>query len=391
MAKITLKKNEEKRLKHGHLWVFSNEIQNTEGNPANGDLAEVYNSRQELLGAGFYNKNSLIACRLLSHTKIHDLSALFEDYLTRAYELRKSLYPNRDSYRLVFSESDFLPGLIIDKYNYTYVLQVYSAGIEKHLPVIVGILKNKFGAVNVFSKNEAYFRQLEGLPSEDVVYFGEKETEVISDGKIKYKINFELGHKTGFYFDQADNREFIEKIAAGRTVLDAFCNSGGFGLHAVSARAKSVTFLDSSASEIESAKENYQLNGFSNGSKFEVGDTFHYLEKCVGENRKFDIVNVDPPAFAKQRRALPTAIKGYEKLNRLAMSCVEDNGFLLTSSCSHHLSEDEFITMLSKAADRAGKAIQMIKFSNASMDHPQLPGMPETVYLKFAVLKVNKK
>lgn len=388
MTKITLKKNEDRRLKHGHLWVFSNEIQSVDGSPENGDLVEIYNSRQELIGTGFYNKNSLIACRMLSPGPISDLHSFLAGQLHKSYNLRKSLYPKRDSYRLVFSESDYLPGLIIDKYNHTGVLQVYSAGMEKNLMLIKEILVSELGFVNVFTRNETYFRQLEGLPAEDQILQGSVSTEIISDGKISYSIDFNQSHKTGFYFDQADNREFIERIAEGRSVLDAFCNAGGFGLHAARAGASAVTFLDSSQKEIESAKANFRLNSFSTKNEFLTADTFDYLEECLNKNRKFDIVNIDPPAFAKQRKALPAAIKGYEKLNRLAMKCVADDGYLLTSSCSHHLSEDEFITLLSTAAEKAGRRVQMLKFSNASLDHPQLPGMPETVYLKFAALKL---
>jgi len=391
LAKLILKKNEDRRIKHGHLWVFSNEIQTAEGNPQNGDLIDIYDSRQEFVGAGFYNKNSLIACRVLSRSPISDLKDLFIDRLTKAYELRKGFYPNRESFRLVFSESDFLPGLIIDKYNNTFVLQIYSIGIEKHVDILVEILKDKFGAENVFSKNESYFRQLEGLAQEDIIYFGSKNKEIISDGRIKYEIDFDQGHKTGFYFDQSDNRELIEKVAMGKIVLDAFCNSGGFGLHAASGGAASVVFVDSSASEIENVKQNFQLNNLNTPAEFQISDTFDFLEKCIQENRKFDVVNIDPPAFAKQRKVLPTAIKGYEKLNRLAMRCVAEDGFLLTSSCSHHLSEDEFITLLSTAGEKAGKNVQLIKFNNAALDHPQLPGMAETVYLKFAVLRVSRQ
>lgn len=391
MAKIFLKKNEERRIKHGHLWVFSNEIQNIEGTPINGDLVEIYGSRQDLIGTGFYNKNSLIACRILSRKLIPDLNSFFEQQFTQAYNLRKSFYPQRDSFRFVFSESDYLPGLIIDKYNSTFVLQVYSVGMEKNVELVINILKEKFGAVNVFSKNETYFRQIEGLAAEDNIYFGQRATETIFDGKIKYAIDFNQGQKTGFYFDQGDNREFIGRISQGKTVLDGFCNSGGFGLHAILGGAASVSFLDSSAAEIESTKGNYQLNSYTTPCEFITSDIFDFLEKCINENKKYDIVNIDPPAFAKQRKALPIAIKGYEKLNRLAMKCVSENGFLLTSSCSHHLSEDEFITLLSTAGEKSGKSVQLIKFNNASLDHPQLPGMPETVYLKFAVLKVNQQ
>ena len=396
MTKIILKKNEERRIKQGHLWVFSNEIKSVECRAEseecrvmNGELVEVYDFKNNFIGCGFYNANSLIAVRLISIEKEIDIKSLFEKRILAAFEFRKTIYPKRDSFRLVFSESDFMPGLIIDKYNNTFVLQIYSAGMERNIETIVSILKRKFNAENIFTKNESYFRKLEGLPEEDKIYVGEMPEEVISDGFVKYKIDFANSHKTGFYFDQCDNREFVGKFSGGKSVLDCFCNSGGFGLHAAKNGAQSVTFVDSSNHEIENAKSNFQLNNFTNEAEFVVEDVFDFLEKCRNENRKFDIVNIDPPAFAKNKKSLPQAIKGYEKLNRLAMEIVNDGGLVFTSSCSHHLKEDAFLEITRSAAIKAGKKIQLFHFNNASMDHPYLPAMEETVYLKFAALKVT--
>ena len=388
-TKVILKKNEDIRIKAGHLWVFSNEIAKVEDAVMNGDIVSVYDSKDEFIGAGFYNKNSLIAVRILSHKQAFEIKEVLRTKIIAAKELREELYPERDSYRLVFSESDFLPGLIIDKYNNTYVLQVYSFGMEQQSELIVEILKEDLHAENIFSKNEEYFRKLEGLPTEDKVWFGERKKEIIAEQGIKYEIDFENSHKTGFYFDQSDNRLFIEKISKGKKVLDAFCNSGGFGLHALKAGAEKVTFIDSSASEIEKAKSNYSLNGFEKEAEYEAGDVFNYLEKCKTGNSKFDVVMIDPPAFAKNKKTLAVARKGYERINKLALEAVENNGWLVTSSCSFHLSEGEFIAAINKAAQKARKNIQLIHFNNASLDHPTLPQMPETSYLKFAVLKVT--
>ncbi len=387
--KIYLKKNEEKRLKAGHLWVFSNEVAKTDDGISNGDLVDIYEARGEFIGSGFYNKNSLISARVLSRSQIDDLSGLFKRKLSDAYTLRKELYPSRDSFRMVFSESDFLPGLIIDKYNNTFVLQIYSYGMQKNIGIIIDILKTDFGAENIFSKNEEYFRKLEGLPGEDEIYLGEIKEEIINDGAVNFKINFVKGHKTGFYFDQSDNRFFIEKITAGKSVLDGFCNSGGFGLHAARSGASSVTFADSSSSEIESAKENFKLNGFECESEFIEDNIFNFLERCHSSGKKYDVVMIDPPAFAKSKKNLPVAKKGYEKLNRLALSCIKDGGFLVTSSCSHHLPENEFLNIISKAAAKTAKNVQLVHFNRASLDHPALPGMEETSYLKFGVFSIK--
>ncbi len=387
MAAIFLKKNESRRIRNGHQWVFSNEIAKTEGSPESGVLAELYDNK-EYLGTGFYNKNSLISLRMLNSTYDGELAEYIKGSILKANELRKSFYPNRNSYRLVFSESDFLPGLIIDKYNNTYVLQVYCYGMNENIQLVVDVLKNELGAENIFTRNDPYFRKLEGLPEDNTVYLGEIGTETIDDGKLKYKIDFSSSQKTGFYFDQCDNREFIEKISGDKTVLDAFCNSGGFGMHAASAGAGFVTFLDSSTGEIENAEKNFVLNELTSETDFIVMDVFDYFTKSIDAGRTFDIVMVDPPAFAKSRKSIPTALKGYAKLNKMAASCVGVNGYLVTSSCSHHISAEDFLEAVISGASKAGRKLQQVHFNGASLDHPSIPGMGETTYLKFAVFRV---
>lgn len=385
---VILKKNEERRILSGHQWIFSNEIFEINGDPQNGEIVSIIDSRHNLLGSGFYNKNSLIAVRHLSPESAPDFRKLLSRRFADAHYLRKSLYPERNSYRFLFSESDFVPGLIIDKYNSTFVLQVYSAGIEKNIDVVVDLLKSDYAAENIFTKNEEYFRMLEGLPAVDHIYMGDKTEEVISDGSVSYRINFEQGHKTGFYFDQNDNRFFIEKLSKGKTVLDAFCNSGGFGLHAAKAGAVKIAFVDSSQRELENVKHNFQLNELSADVEFTVSDVFDHFQKLISENKTYDIVIIDPPAFAKNKKSLPAAKKGYEKLNRLAMNLINPGGYLVTSSCSHHVQPAEFIDIVRSAASKNSSAIQQIHFNEASLDHPKLPAMPETSYLKFAVFRV---
>lgn len=390
MAKVILRKNEERRIKQGHLWVFSNEVQSTENGELkieNGELVDVIDSRGNFVACGFYNGNSLIAVRVLSAEQNINAKEIIEKRILIAHNFRKSVYPNRESFRLVFSESDFLPGLIIDKYNDTFVLQVYSAGIEKNIDAVVNTLENKLKAKNIFTKHDEYFRTLEGLPIEDKTYLGEAGEEAITDGRLKYKINFEKGQKTGFFFDQCDNREYFGKFCNDKTVLDCFCNSGGFGLHAISNGAGKVTFVDSSATEIENVKNNRALNGFTVDSEYVCSDVFDYLEKCVSEKKKFDIVNIDPPAFAKSKKNLSKAIKAYEKLNRLALEVVNDGGFVFSSSCSHHLDKETFVDTICSGAVKSGKNIQLIYTNGASLDHPSLPAMNETKYLKFCAVR----
>lgn len=388
MAKLFLKKNEERRIKSGHLWVFSNEVGNIEGDASGGDIVEAFDFKGNPLGSGFYNKNSLIAVRLLGIEFDGDFSSYTSSSLKKAYALRKQFYPNRESFRFVFSESDFLPGLIIDKYNNTFVLQIYSYGIQKNINSVIDVLKEQYKAENIFTHNESYFRKLEGLPEEDTVYLGSVKDEIIDDGEIKYKINFTNSQKTGFYFDQSDNRKFIENIAKGKSVLDAFCNSGGFGLHAAYSGASSVSFVDSSSVEIENAKQNFKLNSLNVKAEFIREDVFDYLEKCVNDKKYYDVVMLDPPAFAKNKKSVPSALKGYIKLNKLALQIINKNGYLVTSSCSHHINQNDFIVAVNTASVKSGRKVQLIHFSGASLDHPRLPAMPETAYLKFAVYRV---
>ncbi len=388
MSKISLRKNEDKRIRSGHLWIFSNEIDKISCSPSNGDLVEIYDFKDQFLGTGFYNKNSLIAVRIIARSRVENVDELFRQRINNAYDLRKTFYQNRESFRLVFSESDFLPGLIIDKYNNTFVLQVNSYAIQKNIEYIIDILKSDFRAENIFTKNDFYLRKIEGLTEEDVVYFGKIGTETIDDGTIKYKIDFSQSQKTGFYFDQSDNRFFIEKIVKDKTVADVFSNCGGFGLHALKASAESVDFIDSSSREIENVKENLFLNDFDTDSKCIVKDVFDFLEEAITSNNKYDVVMLDPPAFAKNKKSLPVAEKGYEKLNKLALKIVNDNGYLVTSSCSYHLQKENFFSCLNRAAAKSSKKMQLLEFNGASFDHPQLSVMPETSYLKFAVFKV---
>ncbi|MGK9368725.1 class I SAM-dependent rRNA methyltransferase [Melioribacter sp. Ez-97] len=384
MKSVILGKNEERRIKKGHLWIFSNEIKSIEGDPENGELVQVMDSNKNYLGTGFYNKNSLISVRIISGQKDFELAELFKSRILTAFAYRKKVYPDRDSFRLIFSEADLLPGLIIDKYNDSYALQVYSAGVEKNINMIVDILKNELGAQNIFTKNEEYFRSLEGLPVEDYVYAGGMSKEVIDDGLIKYEIDFSDSHKTGFYFDQCDNRKYAGQFCGGADTLDCFCNSGGFGLHAAFNKCNSITFVDSSAREIQRAERNFELNSFTVDASFAVDDVFDFLTKKIKEGKKYDVVIIDPPAFAKNKKSLPAAIKGYEKLNRLAMKVLKNRGILFTSSCSHHLKDNEFINVINNAANSSGRYARIIYFNHASLDHPRLTSMEETVYLKFA-------
>lgn len=382
MNTVTLKAHEHRRIRGGHHWVFSNEIARAEAE--SGTVVAVHDTAGRVLGHGFYNAHTLIAVRLFGKDYAGDPTAYLREAIRRAARLRVRLYPARTAYRLVFGESDFLPGLTIDRYNATYVLQVHCLGMERLVGDVVELLRDEFGAERILSHHDPHFRRLEGLPEDDSVYLGAPAPELISDEVVRYRIDFEDTQKTGFYFDQAANRALVERYCAGWTVLDAFCHHGGFGLHAAKAGAREVVCVDSSASALAQAEANAHENGLAGRMRFVRQDVFGYLADAP----RFDVVMIDPPAFAKGRKQLPAALKGYEKLNRMALSRVAPDGLLVTSSCSHHLDQETFVRTVSAAAAKAGRELQMLHCTGAAPDHPILPAMPETQYLKCAVFLV---
>lgn len=387
-AKLRIKKGHDRRVRTGHLWIYSNEIDILEGEPINGELVDVYLFEGTYFGTGFYNKNSLISVRILNYSKIPDLKALLRQRFSQARALREHLYTGSTAYRLIFSESDMLPGLIIDRYNDTYVLQVNSVGMEANISSIVEILKADFGAKNIFSKHDAILRSHEGLNAEEKVYFGGKSTEIITDGNVRFEINFGTSQKTGFFYDQVENRRYIERFCNNKTVFDGFCNSGGFGLHALIAGARSVYFTDASAEQCEQVKQNIQLNGLPETVvEVKVGDIFDVLDALQAQGKKFDVVCIDPPAFAKSKKTIFTAIKGYEKLHRLALKILADDGILISTSCSHYMSEPEYQALINRSAQHGKQVLQLLYKAGAAPDHPKHAGMDETAYLKFLVLR----
>ncbi|GAB4295873.1 MAG: class I SAM-dependent rRNA methyltransferase [Ignavibacteriaceae bacterium] len=384
---IALKPKKHLRVENGHPWIFSDEIAgHVEEIPA-GELVRIITAEGKEIGYGFYNRHSLISVRFISETPVENFYEFFRKRIRKAIQFRKEIYPDRTSLRIVHSESDFLPGLIIDKYNDTYVLQVNSAGIEKNIDVIIEVLKDELGAKNIFTSNNFYFRRLEGLTESDSVYEGNVTTEIISDGEITYTVNFQESQKTGFYFDQHENRKTVQSFASGKTVLDCFCNSGGFGLHAAKGGAAKVIFIDSSLPAVENAKQNFMNNKFTCEPAFIHQEVFSYLADCARAGIKFDLIVLDPPAFARGKKDIHKAGKAYRKLNRIALGLLADGGYLFTASCSHHIDRESFRKILFNSVKDSGKYVQLIHFAGASPDHPVLVSMPESEYLKFAVLR----
>jgi 23S rRNA (cytosine1962-C5)-methyltransferase len=386
---IKLKQKEENRLRSGHLWVFSNEIAEICGGPDSGDIVEVLDSKGFFIGLGFYNKQSLIAARLLTREKENIGSDFWKRRINEALLYRKKVLPNVDSFRAVFGESDLLPGLIVDKYGEYLSCQFISAGIDKNRKEIIDVLVEIFSPKGVILRNDSSLRKMEGLEEKVEVVYGElPEYFLVEENVLKFKTSLQGGQKTGYFFDQRDNRASISGYCEGKKVLDCFSYIGTFGMNAAKGKAKEVTFVDSSQSALELAKENTGLNSL--GSKFEFikTDAADYLEQGTKTNSKFDIIILDPPALIKSKKDFFKGFKAYVKLNLNAFRLLERGGILATSSCSHNLGYNDFLEMLRQAQARSGKYVRLIETGTQAKDHPILVSMPETEYLKFAILEV---
>lgn len=383
---IVLKKNEEHRITAGHQWVFSNEIASLRGTPEVGEVVELLRHDQKFLGLGFYHPHSLIAFRFLTSEREEIDFSFFERRIQQALLLRQKLYPGAETFRLAHGEGDFLPGLIIDKYNEFISIQVLSAGMDKQTEMICDVLEAMFHPKAIVARNDVAIRTLEELPVEKKVLRGNTGITIIDDG-VKFEVDVLNGQKTGFFLDQRENRKAIHRYAIGGTVLDCFSNEGGFALNAASAKAVSVYGVDISESAIAKAKVNARLN--SAAVEFEVGDVSELLKLLGEKNKKFDMVILDPPSFTKSKKNIPAALREYKDINAAAMRLINTGGFLVTASCSHHITEDGFLSTLEQAAVKAKRDIQLLEFTGASQDHPVIPAMPETKYLKFAIFAVR--
>jgi len=383
---IVLKKNEEHRITAGHQWVFSNEIASLRGIPETGEVVELLRHDQKFLGLGFYHPHSLIAFRYLTPEQEEIGFSFFEGRIKQAFSLRQKLYPGSETFRLVHGESDFLPGLIIDKYNEYISLQILSAGMDKQTETVCDVLETMFHPKAIVARNDVAVRTLEELPLEKKVLRGNAGVTIINDG-VKFEVDVLNGQKTGFFLDQRENRKSIHRYAAGGSVLDCFCNEGGFALHAASAKAAGVRGLDISESAIAKARVNARLN--SAEVDFEIGDVSETLKMLSEKNKKFDMVILDPPSFTKSKKNIPAALRGYKDINSAALRLINVGGFLVTASCSHHITEDGFLSAIEQAAIKARRDVQLLEFAGAAPDHPVIPAMPETKYLKFAICAVR--
>lgn len=392
IPKIYLKSGRDQRVLLGHLWVFSNEIERIEGTAEPGAIIDIHSHRKHFLGRGFFNPHSLIAARILTRRdQVIDVR-FFSKRIEKAKHVREFLFPGETAYRLIFGESDFMPGLVIDRFENCFVIQSYCLGMDLLTPTILDALKSHFKVDCIVRKNDSSIRELENLPKQVEVIEGQMESPMqisqrFGTETLRFYADPLEGQKTGFYFDQRENRERLAVYAPGKKVLDCFSHGGAFGVYAAKSGASEVISVDSGLNAAALIEKNSALNGVNATAIRE--DVFVMFERFRLEKRKFDIIILDPPAFAKSKKNLFGALRKYEKLNAMAISLLDTGGVLFSCSCSHHVGRGEFIQMLNAAADSQNRAARLLEIRGASRDHPVLPSMPETEYLKCAILKMD--
>jgi len=391
MKKIILKAGEGKRIKAGHKWVFSNEIKSVDAGLKAGDIVALFDNNEVLIGTGFYNPHSLIAFRLISLKEEEINIAFWEKRIKAARQLRERIYPEAQSYRAVFGESDNLSGIIIDKYGDYLSVQLVSAGADARKADILEAAKIVFNPKGIFLRNNIHLRTLEnsGLKMEDELFAGSIPQDlIIEENGLRFYADIIHGQKTGFFFDQKDNRTKLAEYAKDKKVLDCYCHTGAFGIYAKHAGAKEIVFVDSSMPALETAEKNYSLNDFKDFNGVEA-DALEYLQSQEAKSAKFDIVNIDPPGLIKSRKDFNAGFKYYVKVNEAAMALLKSGGILATSSCSHHLDFKSFTEVIREAAAKSKKEAVILEYGFQAKDHPVLASMPETEYLNFAVVLIK--
>jgi 23S rRNA (cytosine1962-C5)-methyltransferase len=452
MTRVILKANRKKRTEQGHPWIFKSEVETIEGEVQPGDLVELVNHRGNFLAKGYINPNSQIIVRVLTYNPEEEIDlAFFKRRMEQAKDYRTRFLGDIRSYRAIYGEADFLPGLIVDKFEDILVVQILSMGMDVRRDLIKHALLDIFQPRGIFLRNDVPVRELEGLEQEKGFWHGNFDTDVlIEENGLKYVVDVKEGQKTGFFFDQRENRAAIaplikgwgkrsgirlapiDEVSAedpdnpkfskslsvpeidfhgqpsviavnkngkpvtypywdGASVLECFAHTGSFTLNACKHGAKKVTCLDISEHAIETAKKNVELNGYTDQVEFVVANAFDYLREQVQAGRTWDVVILDPPAFAKSRGAVKSACRGYKDINLHGFRLVNDGGFLVTASCSFHMSPELFRSTIQEAAFDAGKILRLVHWAGAGADHPEIFGVDEGHYLKFAIFEVYSR
>jgi 23S rRNA (cytosine1962-C5)-methyltransferase len=388
MQEIVLKRGKDRRLRKGHLWVFNNEIETNIRDFEPGSLVDVNDANGKFRGRGYINPHSLISVRILTR-RIQEIDAHFiKRRLNSCLEYRRALYPQKETFRLVHSEGDFLPGLIVDKYEDHLVLQANTVGMDRLVPVVVQSLDELLKPRVIIARNDSKSREAESLPCQREVLKGEPDPElVVVLGALRFRVDTLYGQKTGLFLDQAENYARLAEFTRSARALDCFCYTGGWALHAAHYGASEVLGIDSSDYALERARFSMIQNDISN-CEFRAADAFQALAEFDRSGEKFDLVILDPPAFAKSRTNLTEAIRAYKQINLRAMRVLNPGGVLVTCSCSYRVSREIFLDMLKRAAADAGRLFRILEYRTQARDHPILLPVDETEYLKCVILRV---
>ncbi len=373
----------------GHLWVFAGHIDAVAGDPQAGDVVDVVGPTGKFVGRGLFNPASKIRVRFLTvdDEPIHE--AFWRARVQQAIRLRKRIVTDTNAYRLIYGEGDRLPGLIVDRYDDVLVMQTLAAGMDRRKKALAEIVCQETGLSRVYLRNDAKSRALEGLPQERGFLSGSGSMTVeIREAQARFVVDIERGQKTGWFCDQRENRLAAASLAVGAEVLEVFCHTGAFGIHAVLAGAKSIEGLDVSEDALVLARQHAMMNRVEARCSYRSADAFDEMRTLGRSGRRYDLVFLDPPAFARSKQAVPRALAGYKDVNLLGIKLIKPEGFLVTSSCSHHVSEQDFWTGIVHAARDAKRQVRLIEQRAQARDHPILAAMPETRYLKCFMLQV---
>ncbi|MBM3401639.1 MAG: class I SAM-dependent rRNA methyltransferase [Bacteroidetes bacterium] len=395
MDSVRLKKGKEKAVRQLHPWIFSGAIDRIEGKPKNGDIISVTDSNTNFLAYGFFNDQSRVAVRLLEWDRETEINeSWWRNKIRNAVKLRTDLQTDQtNTYRVIFSEADYLPGLIVDRYADFLSVQILTSGVERIKPLVLDELQILLEPKGVFDRSDASARAHEGMEaSSGGVLLGSEPPEFVNvkENGIVYQVNIAEGQKSGFYCDQRDNRKWVAEFAKGKKVLDCFCYSGGFSLNAMKNGASEVVSVDSSALALETLKKNIEVNNFQNIPQSQIqSDVNKQLRLFREENEKFDLIILDPPKYAPSRSALTKASRAYKDLNRMAMHLLNEGGLLATFSCSGAVDISMFKQIIAWAALDAGKNVQFIQQYSQPADHPVRSSFPEGEYLKGLLCRIS--
>jgi len=387
---ITLRTGKKGKLKPGHPWIFKGQTLKTPPGIRAGDIVTIVDGSGKFVGRGYYNPASEITIRLLTFKDEPIDGTFLQTKIEDAIAKREFLSETTNAKRLIFSEADSLPGLIVDQYDDTLVFQISTLGMERMKEGLLRVLADIVNPKFIYEKSDSPFRKIEGLKTIKrwCLYDGETNIE-IHEGGAKFIVDIEHGHKTGFYLDQRRSRAALKEISGGKTVLDLFCYTGGFSINAALGGAKRIVGVDIKPEWLAMARKNAQLNGVSDKIEHREGDVFDILNNICDSGEKFDIIVLDPPSFVKEKKSLITAVKGYKELNTLAMRSLNEGGTLCTFSCSYNMSNDIFSDVIKKSAAEAGKRLTVLKRCHQDKDHPIVRSIPQTEYLKGYFVKVE--